>query len=133
MLPKNAAVANLEQHLSSNSSDTLFAQVPKGLARRVFVQLSKHTHGAAGFTDGDHRQSNGPIFVPKIFLSWCVATLKTYALALHLLKLAHPQLNELPWGPPELTIDDFRKSVVADIPATDTERHLFEALVQFWP
>lgn len=132
-LPKSSRVAALEGHLKSAAADSLFEQAPKGLARRLFVELSKRTHGAAGFTDGDSRQSNGPIFLAETFLNWCAAALKTYAIALHELKLAHAQLNDLPWGPPPLTLEAFRSKVVADIPSSGTEPRLFQALYDFWP
>lgn len=132
MLPKNSNVAALEMYLKAKTTDSLFDQAPKGLARRFFVRVSKYTHGAAGFTDGDSRQSNGPIFLAKTFLEWCVAALKTYAIALHELKLAHPKIDELPWGPPVVKFDDFRHRVVADIPSSDTESAFFQSLVNFW-
>ena len=132
-LPKNPRVAALEGHLKSTAGDSLFDQAPKGLARRLFVELSKFTHGAAGFTDGDSRESNGPIFLAETFLKWCIAALRIYALALHELKLAHPQLKELPCGPPSLTIDTFRTRVFTDIPSSDDERGLLQALLDFFP
>jgi hypothetical protein len=133
LLPKNQNVAALERHLGAATKDSLFNQVPKGLARRFFVEVSKYTHGASGFTDGDSRQSNGPIFLAKTFLQWCVAALKTYAIALHEIKVAHPTLDKLPWGPPTLRLDEFRRKVVADIPPTDRDRAFFQSLADFWP
>lgn len=131
-LQKNAVAAGLELHLKTTTKDTLFDQTPKGLARRFFRLVSKYTHGTSGFTDGDVRESNGPIFLPKTFLEWCVAALKTYLIALHELKLAHSQLDALPWGPPDLSLNEFRRSVLANIPSTDQERPFFQALVDFW-
>jgi hypothetical protein len=132
-IAKSPKVTALEKHLKTATADSLFAQNPKGLARRFFVELSKYTHGAAGFTDADRRDSNGPIFVPKAFLAWCVAALKTYAITLHELTLAHPQLKDLPYGPPPITLDEFRRKVLADIPSTDKDRAFFDALETFWP
>ena len=133
LLLKSPKVEALEQHLCAATSDSLFRQAPKGLARRFFVKLSKYTHGATGFTDGDSRQSNGPIFLAKTFLDWCVAALKTYAFALHELKLAHPNFDDLPFGPPPLELDAFRRTVVEDIPSNDIDRAFFESLADFWP
>lgn len=130
MLPRNSCVGALERHIGATVTDSLFGQTPKGLARRFFVELSKYTHGAPGFTDADSRQSNGPIFLAKTFLDWCVAALKTYAIALHELKLAHPQLNDLPWGPPPATLDEFRRRVADQIPSSD--RVIFLSIVNFW-
>src|SRR5581483_4294497 len=63
VLPNSANVAALEKHLRAETGDSFFAQTPKGLARRLFLTLSKYTHGSAGFTDAHTRKSNGPIFV----------------------------------------------------------------------
>jgi hypothetical protein len=133
MLPKNAGVAALERHLKAAAQDSMFDQSPKGLARRLFAEFSKYTHGVAGFTDADVRESNGPVFLPSTFVEWCVASLKAYAVALHLLKIVLPALDSLPWGPPSVTLDEFRRRVVADIPSSDKENALFHALVDFWP
>jgi hypothetical protein len=134
LLPKNPDVGALEKHLEATAGDSLFAQKPNaGWVRRFFAQLSKYTHGAPGFADGDFRESNGPLFLPKTFLDWCVAAMKTYAIALHELKLAHPKLEKLPWGPPPLTVDEFRRRVVATIPTCDKkEEGFFQSLVGFW-
>ncbi|GEM_PF-6258404 len=132
LLPKNPTVSALEKHLEARASDSLFGQDPKGLVRRFFVQLSKYTHGAHGYADGDLRQSNGPIFLPKTFLDWCVAALKTYGIALHELKLAHPDLDKLPWGPPRLSLDEFRRRVVGIIPSTEADLSVMQALADFW-
>lgn len=131
-LPKSPKVLALEQHLNASTADSLFAQTPKGLARRLFVQFLKYTHGAAGFTDADSRESNGPIFVPETFLAWCVAAVKTYAIALHELRLAHTELKNLPYGPPSITFDEFRRRVVGDISSSDRDSPLFQSLMNFW-
>lgn len=130
---KSAVVAALEKHLATAAADSLFAQKPKGLMRRFFGELSKYTHGAAGFTDADSRQSNGPIFVPKAFGAWRVATFKTYTIVLHELKLAHPQLKDLPYGPPRITFDQFRLGTLKKIPSRDTDRPVFQSLGKFSP
>jgi hypothetical protein len=130
-ITKNPTVRALEKHLKATMTDSLFAQTPKGVARRLFAQLSKYTHGAADFTDADFRESNGPIFVPEAFLAWHVAILKTYAVALHELRLAHA-LKALPYGP-SVTFDAFRRRVAADIPSDDKDFPFFQSLVYFWP
>jgi hypothetical protein len=132
-LPNSPEVRALEDYLNASTADSLFAQTPKGLARRLFVRFSKYTHGAPGFTDADSRNSNGPIFVPETFLSWCVDALKTYAIALHEVRLIHPGIKELPYGPPSITtLDEFRRSVVADIPPGDKDLLFFKSLVDYW-
>jgi hypothetical protein len=133
MLPRVPAIGDLERHLRTTVKDSLFAQAPKGLARRLFAEFSRYTHGVSGFTDADARESNGPIFVAKAFLKWCVAALKTYSVCLHELKLAHPLLDELPCGPPKLRLDEVRRGVFADIPERDKDREFFKALVDFRP
>lgn len=130
-ITKSPEVRALEKHLKATVADSLFAQAPKGVARRLFAQLSKYTHGAAGFTDVDFRKSNGPIFVHEAFLAWCIAALKTYAVALHELRLAHT-LKALPYGPPPVTFDAFRRRVVAEIPSDDKDSPFFQSLVNFW-
>jgi hypothetical protein len=132
-LPSSTEVVALEEHLKATTADSLFARTPKGLARRLFVQLSKYTHGAAGFTDADSRESNGPIFVPETFQNWCVAAAKTYAIALHELRLAQTQLKDLPWGPPPIGFDESCHRVVVDIPSTDKDSPFFQSLLNFWP
>jgi hypothetical protein len=132
-MSKSPEVCAVEAYLKTATNDSLFAQNPKGLARRLFVALSKYTHGSAGFTDADSRQSNGPVFVPKAFRAWCIAAAKVYAIALHELKLAHPQLKNLPYGPPLITFDEFRCGALRQIPRNDKDRKFFEALADFWP
>jgi len=131
LLPRTPLINALEKHLQTTIGDTLFSQSPKGFVRRLFVQFSKYTHGASGFADADLRQSNGPIFLPKTFLDWCVAALKTYSIALHELKLAHPGLKKLPWGPPSLTLNEFRHQVIACIPSNDQDLPILKALADF--
>jgi len=133
MLPKTGRFADMERHLKGRVNDVLFSQKPKGLARRLFAEFSKYTHGVSGFTDGDARESNGPIFLPKTFLLWCVSAIKTYLVCLHEIKVAHPALDELPYGPPKLTLDQFCQTVLAAIPDADTGRNFFKALADFQP
>lgn len=132
-LPGSPDVAALEKHVRAAAADSIFAQKPKGLARRLFRELSAYTHGAAGFTDADYRQSNGPIFVPKAFAAWRVATFKTYAIVLHELKMVHPQLKDLPCGPPRIAFDRFRLMTLEKIPVRDKDRVVFQSLGTFWP
>ncbi len=131
-LTGSSDVLAVEQHLKRSTGDLLFSQTPKGLARRLFVQFSKYTHGAAGFTDADSRESNGPIFVPQAFLAWRIAALKTYAIALHELRLSHTLLSDLPYGPPPVTLGEFCRRVVSDIPSGDKDRPFFQSLTNFW-
>lgn len=133
VLPRVPDIANLEHHLHTAVNDSLFGKNPRGLARRLFAEFSKYTHGASGFADGNMRESNGPIFLAKTFLEWCVAALKTYAICLHQFKIVHPGLDGLPYGPPQAKLDEFRRAVIADIPCNDRHRAFFQALADFWP
>jgi hypothetical protein len=131
-ITRGPRVAALEQHLKRTTGDSLFSQSPKGLARRLFVQFSKYTHGAAGFSDSDSRQSNGPIFVPRVFRAWYVAALKTCAIALYELRLSDTQVNDLPCGPPSVTLDEFCRRVLSEIPSRDKDRLFLRSLANFW-
>lgn len=130
---RNAEIRALEKHLHKSISDSLFDQAPKGFVRRLFAELSKYTHGSAGFTDADFRQSNGPIFVAETFITWSTAVLKTYIVVLHELKLAHPKLKDLPYGPPEIALDELRRKILTDIASTDPDYRFLQALVNYWP
>jgi hypothetical protein len=132
-LRKAAEVVAVEQHLKTATRDSLFAQNPKGFVRRLFGQLSKYTHGTTGFTDADFRQSNGPILVPQAFLAWHAATVKTYVIALHELKLGESRLRELPYGPPSVTLDEFRRKVLTDLSKRDRDSRFLQSLAKFWP
>jgi hypothetical protein len=62
-----------------------------------------------------------------------IAAAKVYAIALHELKLAHPQLNNLPYGPPRVTFEQFRHNALRQIPRNDKDRKFFERLTGFRP
>lgn len=51
-----------------------------GYARRLYRELCNYAHSRPGFTDGDLRSSNGPIYVGKVFLDWYYAYLRTISL-----------------------------------------------------
>jgi len=38
----------------------------------------------------------------------------------------------LPWGPPTLTLDEFRRRVVAMMPTSKEEEAFFQSLIGFW-
>lgn len=98
-LPADQSVRQLELHLKATVADELFRQKgngdPGGFGRRLFGKLSKYTHGAPGFTDGDMWESNGPVFAPEVFENWHTAFLQTYAFGLIACRLAMPNLNNL--------------------------------------
>ncbi len=91
----------LESDLRQIVGDSLFAQKgPKdggGFLRRIFDGISNFTHARPGSTDGDMRNSNGPIYVRTAFqhVSWI--EFEAFALCYVLVLLARPSVpNPLP-------------------------------------
>lgn len=86
-----AKASALERHLKNSVSDTLFAQRSStsdgGYVRRTFSALSDFAHSRPGCTDGDIRQSNGPIYVARAFEDIAALRLKTFALCFALVWL----------------------------------------------
>lgn len=86
---------NLRGHLRATVSDSLFDQKTSttegGFARRIFEGLSEFTHGRPGYSDGDMRRSNGPIYVKSAFehVSWI--QFETMGLCFLLLLIARRQ------------------------------------------
>jgi hypothetical protein len=95
-------VLGLEQSLMQKVGDNLFRQKngenPGGLIRRVFEILNRYVHTQPHYTDGDMRQSNGPIFVPQAFGNWFYEYLLVYAYAVLAVRLACPQIHALGYG-----------------------------------
>lgn len=131
MLSKSAQFGGLEEHLKAVVNDTFFGQAPKGFARRLFMELSKYTHGVPEFTDWDLRRSTGPVFVPDGFRKWSAVMFKTYLICLHGLKLVYPELRDLPWGPPPMNVEQLRSEVVSCIAHGDGDKVFFHALPSF--
>lgn len=46
---------------------------PGGYSRRLYRDMCNFAHSRPGFTDGDLRSSNGPIYVAKVFRDWYFA------------------------------------------------------------
>lgn len=63
--------SKLQEHLRVTVNDSLFDQktpaAEGGFARRIFDGLSNFSHSRPGYSDGDMRQSNGPIYVKSVF------------------------------------------------------------------
>ena len=82
---------SLNDHLRSTIPDSLFD--PKqpnqkaGWARRLYSTLSDYSHARPGHTDGDMRESNGPIYVPKAFFQAARMHVEVAALIFILVKL----------------------------------------------
>jgi hypothetical protein len=64
--------------------------LPGGYSRRLYRDMCDFAHSRPGFTDGDLRSSNGPIYVAKIFWDWYVAYLRTISLCSIFMFLARP-------------------------------------------
>jgi hypothetical protein len=64
--------------------------LPGGYARQLYGDLCNYAHSRPGFTDGDLRSSNGPIYVGRVFLEWYYAYLRTVSLCSISTFLARP-------------------------------------------
>jgi len=89
-----ASTRKLQEHLRATVNDGLFDQKTSategGFARRIFDGMSAFSHSRPGYSDGDVRQSNGPIYVESAFkhVSWI--QFETMGLCFVLLLLARP-------------------------------------------
>lgn len=133
---KDQSVSHLEGHLIGTTADNFFRQKapgdPGGFVRRLFSKLSKFTHGGPGFTDGDLWQSNGPVFVPNVFIAWAVAFIQAYALCLVACRVAQPNLRSLgKWS--KLTPEDLFNQAVSKLNDKEDGARLFHNLpAKFW-
>lgn len=100
-LAGSALVQPLNAHLQTALSDSIFNQKTKtnkgGWARRLYDELSNYAHTRPGSTNFDMWASNGPVYVPKAFVSFASMYLETSALGFLLVKLARPHFL-LPQG-----------------------------------
>lgn len=101
-------LSELRDHLRSKVSDSLFDQrspdSDAGWARRLYRKLSNYAHARPGHTDGDLRESNGPIYVPGAFIEAARMHLEVAALVFILLRLARKEFV-LPEGGEEVFLD----------------------------
>ena len=92
-----SATNNLRVHLKAVVNDSLFDQKTAssegGFARRIYDGISDFSHSRPGSTDGDMRDSNGPIYVHSAFrhVSWL--QFETMGLCFVLLLLARPKTS----------------------------------------
>lgn len=88
------SVNELESHLESAASDTLFRQKNQqpgeGWVRRLYGILSKYSHSRAGRTSGDMWQSNGPVYVPRAFRRATLLSIEVAAVMCLLIKIGRP-------------------------------------------
>ncbi len=84
----------IENNLRQIVDDTLFEQEsPRGeggFVRRILGGISSFTHARPGSTDGDMRNSNGPIYVRSAFNHVGWIHFETFALCYVLVLLARP-------------------------------------------
>jgi hypothetical protein len=134
--PKNKAVRDFEARLEINIADNLFRQKagtdPGGFARRLFVKLSKFTHGGPGFTDGDMWKSNGPVFVPAAFMDWATCFIQVYSVCLIACHLAQPKLDRLgKWS--KMSLEQLFNNASGKLNVKDDGTKLFQSLAaKFW-
>jgi len=133
------AIHELEEHLSAATGDNFFRQRKQkslhdsgGFARRLFGGLSRYTHGRPGYTDGDMRESNGPVFVPKAFIEWAIAFVQAYGFGLIVCRLAQPNLRSLgTWS--KNSLEGLFNQATARLRPQDDGTKLFQNLpVKFW-
>lgn len=67
--------------------------LPGGYCRRLYKDLCNYAHSRPGFTDGDLRESNGPIYVAGVFFDWYYAYLRTVSLCSIFMLLARPHVD----------------------------------------
>jgi hypothetical protein len=86
---------NLARYLKKTVNDSLFDQKTQtsqgGFARRIFDGLSNFSHARPGYSDGDMRASNGPIYVPSVFNHAAWLQFETIGLCFVLLLMARPE------------------------------------------
>jgi hypothetical protein len=125
------SVSLLESKLQSSVRDNLFQQKSPnnegGFVRRFFKELSCYTHGEPGFKLGDMWESNGPIFVDKIFEKWAINYLKTAAYGVIAAKFAQPKIEKFSGGS-KFTVNDFLSYLIELITAWDKEPVVIKAV-----
>ena len=95
----------LRQHLYSTINDGLFDHKSPGkdggFARRIYDGISEFSHARPGYTDGDMRESNGPIYVRSAFNHVTSIQCEVIGLCFVLLLIARPK-QQLPTAAIEL-------------------------------
>jgi hypothetical protein len=107
---KISRIAELETILMDSIKDDLFRQRngddTGGLARRLYRRMSKSVHGSPGYSDGDIRNSNGPIFVEAALLNWWRGFLQAITYAIFLCRVTYPEIKELKYCEEPRTLED---------------------------
>lgn len=85
----------LRQHLETIVNDNLFDQKNPndegGFARRIYSGISEFSHSRPGYSDGDMRESNGPIYVSSLFKHVAWLQSETLGLCFVLLLIGRPK------------------------------------------
>jgi hypothetical protein len=91
-----AATDSLGKYLRATLGDSLFDQKGStgegGFARRIYSGVSDFSHSRPGHTDGDMRESNGPIYVRSVFEHVAWTHFEAMGLCFVLLLIARPKL-----------------------------------------
>jgi hypothetical protein len=95
-LSQEPMVNAFNTHLRRLGGQSLFDAKDKkagrdgGYARQWYTALCGYAHSRPGLTDGDLRESNGPIYVAKAFRDWYCAYLRTVSICSVLILLCRP-------------------------------------------
>ncbi|MGA2085247.1 MAG: hypothetical protein ABSG60_07005 [Terracidiphilus sp.] len=94
LLSNEASLVTFNEGMKAAGHQSLWdakrAELPGGYSRRLYRNMCDFSHSRPGFTDGDLRCSNGPIFVSSVFWDWYLAYLRTTSLCSILMFLARP-------------------------------------------
>lgn len=108
LLSRDASLAVFNEDLKSKGHQSLWdarrTDLPGGYSRRLYKEMCDFAHSRPGFTDGDLRCSNGPIYVSNVFWDWYYAYLRTTSLCAVSMFLARPEGNRAAFA--DLFIDD---------------------------
>lgn len=94
LLSNDASLVGFNEGMKADGHQSLWdakrAGLPGGYSRRLYRSMCDFAHSRPGFTDGDLRCSNGPIYVSSVFWDWYLAYLQTTSLCSILMFLARP-------------------------------------------
>ena len=109
LLSRDASLAAFNEGLRSKGHESLWdarrGGSQGGYSRRLYRNMCDFAHSRRGFTDGDLRSSNGPIYVSKVFRDWYYSFLGTTSLCAVPLFLARPTGDHAAFA--DLFIDDY--------------------------
>jgi len=121
----------LELQLQTAIRDDLFRQRnvlagdEGGLARTLFRELSKYTHGGPNYTDADLWKSNGPVIVHTVFELWVHMFALVLAIGLLEIQIARPNLT--PECSDRRKLKELFSSALAVLVIGSDERRILEA------